>query len=86
MIPTIEKNKLAELYLSPEAKSEAIRILSLKQNINGFKFGTKGKRCVAVGKFSGNDFDLWKTVKNIQYLMDRKGRAIPDRFRFVFLS
>ena len=86
MIPTIEKRKLAELYLSPEAKSEAIGILSLKQNIKGFKFRLKHNRGVAIGKFSGSDFDLWDIADKIQFLMKQRGRPIPDRFRFVLLS
>ena len=86
MIPYIEKLKLRELNLTCAAKNEAVSILKLKQNIKGFKFSTKGTNCVAVGQFSGNDFDLFYFAAKVQELMARKGRDIPDKFRFVFIG
>ena len=86
MIPTIEKLKLRDLVLSCGAKGEAISILSMRQNIKGFKFSIRGNKCVAVGRQSANDFDYFSVAKNIQFMMEQRGRVIPDRFRFVLLS
>ena len=86
MIPTIEKLKLKDLVLSCGAKGEAISILSMRQNIRGFKFSIRGNKCVAVGRGSDNDFDYFDVAGKIQFMMEQRGRVIPDRFRFVLLS
>ncbi len=86
MIPKIEKLNLKELNLSCGAKKEAAAIISRKQNINGFKFSTFKDKCVAVGRFSGNDFDLWDFAAKVQGMMEKKGRDIPARFRFIFIG
>jgi len=85
-LPSIQKLKLRELNLSCGARKETIDILSLKQNINGFKFSTRDKRCVAVGQFSGNDFDLWDFAAKVEQLMSSRGRPAPEKYRFVFIA
>ena len=86
MIPKIEKLELKDLSLSCGAKKEVTSILRNKKNILGYKFRVRGEKCVAVGRFSGNDFDIFRFTANIQTLMEKRGHTIPEKFRFVFLS
>ena len=85
-LPDIIQFNLRDLNKDCGAAKEAIDTLRLLQNIGGFKFSTRGNRCVAVGQSTGNDFDLIQFILNIQHMMTKRGRTIPHKFQFVFIG
>jgi len=97
MIPKIEKwhidndiekakdHEGNERPLSNAARLEVKVIQEKKGSINGFKFMFRGDRCVAIGRDTKNDFDVWEAAAQIQhYVKEMHGKDI-DRFRFAFI-
>jgi len=94
MIPKIEKlhidNDVATLEgvrrpLSEAAKLEVKLLKAKKDTIGGFKYWFRGDCCVAMGRDTKNDFDLWDAASQLQEYAREMGFPVPDKFRFAFI-
>lgn len=82
----IVKQKLVDLSLNEGEKDQVCSILSNKKHVKGFKYRIWGGLCVAIGKYSGNDFDIPKVASRIQSIRKKQKKAVPERFRFILLA
>lgn len=81
MLPTIRKDNLSELDLSPLDKKQVADFFNEAKGYNGFRFAVKDKKCVAIGKKRKNDFEYFMFADRV--LQHYKNL---EKFRFILTT